>query len=196
VQIDLHVAGEMSSATVPTVSEPATTVMASRRLLPGEELVRAYLVSQKTPPERLEAEVNRMAIQSVRISGDLWAQSWALRRLEEQFSGEYLAPFSRNQLNRMIADHLAALTSKLEEIRSLLGGAIGTATSSMMEEGDSSDGLQEVSKFAASVQDCFAGSADRGIGVSECRSKLHNLLIESSATIQHRRARAELAVIH
>jgi hypothetical protein len=110
--------------------------------------------------------------------------------LEEQFSAEHLAPFSRNQLNRMIADHLAALTSKLEEIRSVLGGPIGI-TPGMIERHDSSDGLREVSKFAASVQDCFAGS-----GVSECRSSLRDLFVESSAAIERRRARAELAVIH
>lgn len=194
LELDLQVAGEaIPTPAAPAVSQPATTVVASKHLLPGEELVRAYLVTQGTPASRLETEVNRITNQSMRISGDLWAQSWALRRLEEQFSSEDLAalpPFSRGQLNRMAADHLAILTGKLEEIRSVLGGAIGIAGA-----GDSSAGLQEVSKLAASVEDCFAGSADRGMSVSECRSKLRDLLAASSAAIQHCRARAELAVV-
>jgi hypothetical protein len=194
VSLDLHVVGEIISTTVPE-SVAVDKVVAPNRLPPGQELVRAYLVTEAIPAGRLDAEVNRIANESVRLSSALWAEAWALRRLERQFSASDLAalrPVSRGDFHQMAANHLSALTTKLEEIRSLLGGAVA-GSRPPPREAASSHGLQEVSQFASSIQDCFANVAEPALGVSSCRSKLHDLLDQSSAALALLRSRADLA---
>jgi hypothetical protein len=178
LRLDLHVPGDASPS---ASAEAAPTVINSRQAPPGQEMIRAFVTTS-------DPEINRISNAVVQLAGSLSAQSWALRRLDARFSAQDLAalpPLSRDRFNQMRADHLALLTTQLHELQALLAPVIGTETA-RSGQSVASEGLQDVSNFAALLEDYFAGSTPHPAPTIEARLNLQNLLAKSQAAIHGR----------
>jgi hypothetical protein len=182
LRLDLHVPGEAAPV---ASAEAAPTVITSRQTPPGQEMIRAFVTAS-------DPEINRISNAVVQLAGSLSAQSWALRRLDARFSPQDLAalpPLSRDRFNQMRDDHLALLNSQLHELKALLAPIIGTeiAPPGLTV---ASDGLQDVSDFAALLEDYFAGTtphpAPLQAQLAQARLNLQNLLARSQTAIHSR----------
>jgi hypothetical protein len=175
LRLDLHVPGDAAPA---ASAETAPTIITFRQAPPGQEMIRAFVTTS-------DPEINRISNAVVQLAGSLSAQSWALRRLDARFSPQDLAalpPLSRDRFNQMRADHLILLTTQLHELQTLLAPVIGTETA-LPGQSVASEGLQDVSNFAALLEDYFAGSTPHPAPTIEARLNLQNLLAKSQAAI-------------
>lgn len=192
IEVSLAVAGDASQpATVLPAhghDEAATSAPTTRRPPFGEELIRSHLRNQGTPQERLDAEVNRILNAVVRLSGNLWAESWALRRLDDRFPPAQLRALqlrSRNLFDRMSQDHISALARQFADLQSMLQPMIADVSDLDGDRPESSQ-IEDISRFASLVEEDFAGSLRQSQPAADEGRKLHALLEKSAEAIRDR----------